>query len=420
MSKRPRDNRPYIPPVKRIELVRTDNKFRWILIAVLLAAGVTAIAVGLFSLVNTQPGWVTVEAAAEDISCSGDFVLQYDFSESGGSATAENKKLTDLYSQAAVNAFSIFTADVEREGVQNVYYLNRHPNEEITVDDALYRALELLESKDSRMLYLAPVYVEYDRVFQSDSDPWAEALDPMRNEEAMAYVQQIVTFTGDPDHIDLTLLGENRVKLFVSDEYLTFAEEYEIDSFVEFGWMKNAFIIDYLAEVLSEAGFTKGNLTSFDGFTRNLDSRKLDYSYSLFDRQVSGIYLPGVLEYNGPKSIVYLRNYPMDQLDQWRYYAYADGGITSCFIDPLDGRNKSSRANLVSYSAEKGCAEILLEMLPVFLSEEFSQEQVSGLSDEGIYCVWFEESVLHYNEEAARITLKADSSGNLYTKAYTK
>ena len=400
--------------------MRTDNKFRWILIAVLLAAGMTAIAVGLFSLVNTQPGWVTVEAVAEDISCSGDFVLQYDFSESGSSATADNKRLTDLYSQAAVDAFSIFTADVERDGVQNVHYVNQHPNEEITVDPALYRALELLASKDSRMLYLAPVYMEYDRVFQSDSDPWAEELDPMRNEEAMAYVRQIVAFTDDPAHIDLELLGENRIKLFLSEEYLAFAEEYEIDTFVEFGWMKNAFIIDYLAEVLMDAGFTKGNLTSFDGFTRNLDSRGLDYRYNLFDRQGDGIYLPGVLEYNGPKSIVFLRNYPMDQLDQWHYYAYEDGGITSSFIDPVDGKNKSSRANLVSYSADKGCAEILLEMLPVYLTEEFSQELVSGLSDEGIYSVWFEESVLHYNEDAAQITLKADNSGNLYTKSYTK
>ena len=74
----------------------------------------------------------------------------------------------------------------------------------------------------------------------------------------------------------------------------------------------------------------------------------------------------------------------------------------------------------MSYSADKGCAEILLEMLPVYLTEEFSQELVSGLTDEGIYSVWFEESVLHYNEDAAQITLKADNSGNLYTKSYTK
>lgn len=35
--------------------------------------------------------------------------------------------------------------------------------------------------------------------------------------------------------------------------------------------MKNAFITDYVADVMIDNGYTLGSLTSYDGFTRNLD-----------------------------------------------------------------------------------------------------------------------------------------------------
>ena len=50
------------------------------------------------------------------------------------------------------------------------------------------------------------------------------------------------------------LLGENRVKLTVSESYLAFIREYEIDTLADFSWMRNAFAADYIARVLQEDG----------------------------------------------------------------------------------------------------------------------------------------------------------------------
>ena len=72
MSKNARDRRPYIKPVKRIELSETNVKLRMILIVLLLSIAVVAVIYGLFSLLNTEPGWQEVEVSSSNANCSAD------------------------------------------------------------------------------------------------------------------------------------------------------------------------------------------------------------------------------------------------------------------------------------------------------------------------------------------------------------
>ena len=58
------------------------------------------------------------------------------------------------------------------------------------------------------------------------------------------------------------LLGEGRIRLFVSREYLEFARREGVECFIDFEWMRNAFIIDYLARELAAQGYTSGVLLS--------------------------------------------------------------------------------------------------------------------------------------------------------------
>ena len=78
------------------------------------------------------------------------------------------------------------------------------------------------------------------------------------------------------------------------------------------------------------------------GFTRNLDVSGNSYSFNLFDRQNSDIYLPAVMQYKAPMSIVYLRNYPMSSQDRWHYYSFTNGRIVTACIDPADGKRHES------------------------------------------------------------------------------
>lgn len=394
MKKYARDNRPYVKPVTRIELSEKNMKLRTILIVVLLSIGVTALLVGLIQGLNVEPGWQQVEVSSKKPHCGGDFVLMYDFSDYGGSATAANKQLSALYTEAVEQAWLIFSADTEDAAVGNLYRLNRHVNEPVTLEPVLYEALAKIAAHGNRNIFLAPVYEEYNRIFLCENEAEAALYDPAFQEELQPYLQELAAFAADPQAVDVTLLGENRVQLTVSEAYMAFAQENALDTFVDFSWLKNAFIADYLAQTLADGGFTSGYLSSYDGFTRNLDSRGNSYSVNLFCRRGSDVNLPARMSYTGPMSIVFLRNYPMTELDRWHYFAYSNGQITSIHIDPADGRCRSAIDTLTGYAADKSCADILLELIPVFVAENFRPEALSEAAEQGIFTVWCEENKL--------------------------
>jgi len=420
MSKNARDKRPYIRPVTRVELDQTNVKLRWILVAVFLVIGIGAFGFGLNSLLKTEPGWQSIKAASDGPNSGSEFVLMYDFSDLGATASQVNKQLELHYSQISEDGFAIFSPDIEAEGLGNVNYVNASVNREIEVDPALYAAFELMEQYGNRSMFLAPVYAEYDSVFQSESDPEAKENDPAHNPEVRAYIEAVISYTSDPQMVRLELLGDNRVCLRVSPEYLAFAQENGIDEFIDFGWMRNAFISDYLAEALISAGYTNGYLVSYDGFTRNLVEDGKRFKMNLFDLQGTDIYMPAVMDYGGQTALVFLHSYPLNEMDQWSTYTYADGSVVTAMIDPMDGVSKSALKNLVSYSSDLGCAEIVMNMAPVFLADAFSANACNDLMNQSIYSVWFENGTLYHNDPGLQLELEADSNGNYYQKMLVK
>ncbi len=406
-----------IKPVIKIELIDDKKRLRLILLVVFLLIGMVALFYGLTTALNTDPGWKIVEVESSDLNCSGDFVLNYYLGDAGVSATVEYKQLSAVYTEATVKGFWLFHESVLTDKLNNVAYLNTHPNEIVTVDPVLYQAFALIQQNEIRSLYLGPVYIEYDRIFRSESEGEAKSFDPAQNAEQAAYIQEIAAFANDPEQINLELLGNNQVRLKVSEEYLAYIQENELTDLLNFGWMKNAFIADYLAEVLLDAGFTKGFLVSYDGFTRNLDNREILYNFNLFDREGNDIYMPALMEYNKPISIVFLRNYPMSDQDQRHYYRFSNGRIVTSCIDPQDGMSKSAVDNVVSYSYQAGCAEILMQLAPVYLQDTFHADALHGLADAEIYSVWFADTVLSYNDRNMKLQMQS-AEKSPYSAAY--
>lgn len=415
MSKHARDNRPYIKPVTKIELSGDQSTLRLILIVVFLAIACVAILIGLGSLLNVEPGWQEAEVNSEKVNCSLEFTLMYDFSDYSVSESTDSlKKLNNLYTTLTEDGYAIFTASEYETEFQNVRYLNDHVNEKVTVEPALYEALELVAKYDSRYPFLAPVYEEYDRIFLQSSDEDAMRYDPSKSPELMDYIQEAASYSNDSKTVWLELFGDNQVCLRVSDDYLAFAEENELDTFFDFHWMTNAFIIDYMADVLTENGYTNGYLASYDGFNRNLDTRGTAYSHNVYDRLGDEIFLPAVFNYREPTSIVVLKNYTMSDMDRWHYFSYSDGSVTTTFLDPADGASKSATDNLFAYSRNFGCAEILLQAAPLFIAEELDMTGLQDLTAEGIYAIWGEDNDLCCNDRNANLTAMPENGGDQY------
>lgn len=404
MKNNGRGGSPNLRPVTRIELSEKNVKLRWIAIVVLLVIAVVFIGRGVYAMLNVQPGWQAVEITSKIPNTSREFSLQYDFSESGGSASALLRQLQECYRKASEDAFLLFSAETEGEG--NVHSLNAHINEAVTLDPRLYRALEEIEASAAPYFFLAPAMAEYDRVFLCGTDSEAALYDPAQNPETARWLSQLGAFVTDPAEIFLELLGSNQARLTVGEGYRAFAEKSGIESFFDFGWMKNAFIADFLAQALEEQGFTRGYLMSYDGFTRNLDTRGMDYAVNVFDRRGGDLYLPAMLHYNRPMSLVFLRDYPVGDRDQWHYYGYESGEIVTAFLDPADGMSKPAIPTLLSYSESLGCGEMVQKLLPVFIADTFDP---AGLAIARMETVWCRDGVVYHTEENAGLELNPES-----------
>lgn len=411
-----RDHRPHMRPVIKAELSEKNLKLRLVLTAIFLLLGVIAISMAVKGLLSTNEGWTTISAnASSDAKNSNEFVFMYELGSGETSATAEKKALTLLYTEALEENCKLFDDDAGYADVKNMYYINHHPGEVIEVDDMLYHAFEVAEQYGNRNLYLAPIYKAYDDLFYSEYDEAAAELDPYKQESLRTYFGEIADFASDRDAVNVELLGDGQICLHVSEEYQTYAQENQIESYVDFFWMKNAFIVDNLAQTLVDAGYTHGSISSFDGFGRCLDERENSFSLNIFTRRDNTVYQAGTYSYQGPMSMVTLRDYMITERDILYYYAYADGETRTSYLSTDTGLCESSISNLTCYSKDAGCAEILMQMSPVYIADAFSEDALMQLTNYGIYSIYCMDFDICCNEPDAVFYDIYEKDGTAFT-----
>lgn len=398
-------NKPNVKPVDKISLSEKNVVLRLIGVVVLLVIAAFAFAYAINGWLSTESGWTTIEAdSASEINCSNDFVFSYHLGRGDTSATVENKALRIIYTDATEKAYQLFHNKEKFDAVNNIYYINQHPNEVIEVDTALYDAFSVIQEYENRSIYMAPIYAQYDDIFYCNDDSELVNYDPYLNEQVAADYQEIALFANNPEAIDIQLLEDNKIMLYVSDEYLAYAEENYITDYIDFFWMKNAFIADYIASVLIENGYTAGSISSFDGFVRNLDTTDVTYSFNIFDKQEDNVYVAAAMQYTGAHSIVFLRNYMMNSYDEQYYYQLSNGDVRTSYVDIADGYCKSAVNNLVSYSADLGCAEVLMQMMTIYIADTFDAQALLSLMENGIHSIYCENGVIYYNEKSLVLT----------------
>ena len=382
--------------MERIELNEEHLGRRFAIMAVILLAGAAFLAYGVMEFLSPPSGWQAIEAnGTGEPSCAVEFTFLY---EAGSSADA--KAAAALYTDICQRAYRLFQSYEEYEGTVSVHTLNRRPNEALTVDPALYRALSTAAAEGRRELYLGPVYARYNDLFFCRDDAQLTDYDPRLSEAVAREYREILAYANDPASISLELLGENRVCLRVSEAYLDYAERMGIQRFIDFGWMRNAFIADLLAEELAAAGFTRGVLSSFDGFTRNLDGREGTYDYPLYSRRDGAVRFAANMRYGGPMSVVSLRDFASSEQDLQRFYTLRTGEVRTVYLDAADGLCRSAASNLVGYSRERGCAQVLMAMLPVYIADGLEREDLAALAVAGVQSICCQGAAVLYTDPA--------------------
>ena len=389
-----------LPPIQKIEVSEKHIRLRVVLTIVFLVIAVTSLIIAAVRFFSTGSGWrgVTVNSTDQK-NTAGEIFFHYEIGQNGPAAGAEYRAISALYTEASVKAYRLFQETEEFAGITNLASVNHRPNEEVRVEPELYRALRTVSDSGSRLLFLAPVYDYYRNLFFCTDDSEIAAFDPTLNEEVREEFAQITAFTKDPEAVSLELLDGNRVILHVSEAYLAYAGEHGIDTYLDFFWLKNAFIVDYLADVMIENGYTNGTFSSFDGFLRNLDPRGTSYRFALYDcPDGDRVYTAGDWVYQRAVSIVYLRNYPMNPLDSVHYYTLRDGSVRSPYIG-ADGNIQTALPQLVGVSESAGCAEIALRLAELYIAPALDTDALTALrASDGIAALWIRDRILAYTD----------------------
>lgn len=410
-----------VKPVQRIELSDTNVKKRAVAAVLFLLIGAGLLVFCFVNFLSPGGGWTTVEANRNE-SDSTEFVFQYFFGANGANPSAENKAVTALYNEITRTQYCVLNEYEEFDGFVNICTLNKNPNKELTVNPLLYKVFSMFAEKNSRYIYLAPVYEQYRNLFFCEDDVFLGDFDPILNSEVRESYKRTLKYVNDPKAVSVELLGDNKVKLAVSEEYLRYAEEEGISSFIGLLWLKNAFAVDYIAEEMASHGYYSGSVSSYDGFVRNFDAYSgTDYSFNLFDMAEGELYHASAMQYVNSLSIVYMRNYPMNSLDVQHYYTLKNGEIRTPYLDIADAMPKASLNGLVSYSKEKSCGEIVLEILPLYIADSLEENTLTALTEKNINSVYFKEGhKICYNEEDLRLSFLYNKDGVSYTGEFVK
>lgn len=374
------------PEVLKAEVSDKYLKIRLIAAIIFLMIAAVSIGYGVSLLVRVEGGWQTISASGDGALYAEDFVFTYELGAAGRSAKAESGELKQIYSEVCLRAGRAFDANAESTG--GLYALNQSPNQVVELDPVLYDALELLEKYGDRRVYLGPAFRLYENLFTCTEDWQLEDFDPEQNEMLRELFGRIADFAGDPDSVHVELLDGYQGRLCLSGEYLDFLQYEELGGALDFGWMKNAFITDFIADTLAGAGYTRGSVTSYDGYTRNLDDQSgAGYSLNLFDLAEGAAIWAARFDYQAPMAFVSYRCFPVTDRDAQRMYTTAQGEHKTLYLSPEDALPRTGAESFTVYSGTLGCAELLLLSAPVFQQEEIAEADLARLSGHGVECI---------------------------------
>lgn len=356
-----------------VTLTKSGIILRLIFLVIFLAIASFAFYSIFTKVLHTESGWQMVTANTKSTAGS-EFAFHYQIGVSGIPASQEWGRLNKLYPSLLEEGYTIFGCE-EAEGIGNLYRLNDHPNEEVYVEPSLYTALEKMQKTGSRVLFYAPVFAQYKALFSCKDEYEAADFDPFENEAVAEYLSNVCSYASEENHIRLELTESNTAKLVVSEEYLNYAKENEIENLIDFYYIKNAFVIDFVADKLIENGYKAGVITSAEGFVRALGEG--DYSIKNYIYREGNVPEEQIYKYSGPRSLVFLRDFSLPGEDNKYYFVCEDGTVRHIFIDPETGLSREGLHQVVGSSEILGCSDILLPLYDAFVKEK---DSVAGLN----------------------------------------
>ncbi len=392
--------------MKPVEKVEVSEKHIILRVVILIIAILGVIGSVIFIIVNLSTkdkGWTRIELSKNRLNDS-----YYFYYNLGDEPTKEYKELTNLYKAHLEKAYILFDAEEEFEGVNNVYYINNNPNKEITVDSLLYNSIKEVMDSGSNTIFMGGIVSYYDAVILGSASN-ATYYDIKTNDVMKERANKYISYINDTNHFEFKLLGDNKVKLYESEEFMKFLSDYEVDV-LNFSYLKNAFILDYLDQVFSSKLYKSGYIYSLDGYLLNLGSH-IEYTFDVLDETDSKVSKIASLKYAEKRNIVTFKNTITSSADLNYIKVLNDNTRRTYYIDNTDGISKEGVRYLTGYSSTNSLSKIALEMEKAYIADTFD----SSLLKNNNY-IWLNDKDINYTEEGLKFTTVIDGYKAVYTK----
>ena len=385
-----------VKPVQKVELSQKNITIRIVLFVVLLLIGIAAIGIFINELLKVDDGLQEIHSQVSGYNISDDFSFNYELGKSDVSATKENKAVRTIYDSLIYDATLLFDEYSTLADYHNLTYINSHVGEEIEIPEELYFALKTYYSFNSRNLFYAPVYEEYDAIMGSGQDSYASTFDPNKDASQLAHIQKLLNYINDENHIKLSFYRNNVIKLTVSEEYKNFIKENEYKRILTLGAYKNAFVIDYIAKGFIDKEYRNGFILSSDGFFRSFCDKNFA-NYNLIDYVDDEAFSAANMGTSGNIAICSYKAFPHLK-GSANYYIYEDKIIASKHVDK-NGLNTYFTNNLICYGNNIGCVELAFKTYDLYLCESIDNGEIASLKADGIYTIYFDNYNIVYNQD---------------------
>ena len=246
------------------------NVLRLIGFLIAFAIAVTFITLGVVRIGHKDPGLYEVETDVDGslpLYASG-IHLKYDFNGSSDEIKSQMNGIKAVYTEALKQSYKWFDTKNVYPEAPNLASINQSAGTPVKLQEPFFAilqdALEKTERSEGYTVFSGPLRA-LQRSMLYSSDP--EANDPVNEPEARELINLLDrVIREDPGELVLDA-KQKTATLTVSETYAALLEEYELQGqgILDFGALADAYRLQYISQILEEAGYTKGFLTSDSG-----------------------------------------------------------------------------------------------------------------------------------------------------------
>lgn len=265
----------------KLEVSSKNIKLRAILTAVAFVIAVVAFTVGVVRIGHKDPGYHLIEAKVDKdtILMNKEVGFKYWFDGSSNEIKSGINDLTAVYTPVISAAYKELDHQNTYDGVVNIATINQNQGKFLTVAPELYSILKdaysrTLEQRGYNM-FAGALYSEWKSILILEEP---EDFDPARNPDEAARLAAIAAAVSELSNFSLEFDDTaNAVRFSVSEGYLRFCRDYEIDSpALDLNLLKNAYMLEAVASALGL--HSSGYLYTPEGLVLNMNqSGSLNY-----------------------------------------------------------------------------------------------------------------------------------------------